>query len=94
MTEVEEPRLNIHVAQGGYPALVLNADFPRLKKHQLPADQQKQNDALAEAYNKKGSFPLTVLLDAHGHVLKEWEGVAADSPENFIAQIENVPHAR
>src|SRR6478672_8175733 len=32
--------------------VVLNADFPRLKKHQLPADQQKQNNALAEAYNK------------------------------------------
>jgi len=74
--------------------VVLNADFPRLKKHQLPADQQKQNEALAEAYNKKGSFPLTVLLDADGHVLKEWEGVAADSPENFIAQIETVPYAR
>src|SRR5438045_3270381 len=44
--------------------VVLSADFPRLKKHQLPADQQKRNEALAEAYNKKGAFPFTVLLDA------------------------------
>ena len=74
--------------------VVLSADFPRLKKHQLPADQQKRNEALADAYNKKGAFPFTVLLDADGNVLKEWEGQVADAPEDFIAQIEKVPHAR
>jgi thioredoxin-related protein len=68
--------------------VVVHADFPRLKKHQLPKDQQKQNEALAEQYNKQGSFPFTVLVDASGKVLKEWEGVVASSPKQFIDQLE------
>ena len=35
VTEVEEPRLNVHVSQGGYPALVLNADFRPLSYYPL-----------------------------------------------------------
>ena len=74
--------------------VLVQADFPRLKKHQLPAEQQKQNEALADVYTKKGAFPLTVLLDADGAVLKEWEGDAANSPEAFIQQLETVAHVR
>src|SRR5690348_3430865 len=33
---------------------LVNADFPRLKKHALPAEQQKLNEQLAEKYNSKG----------------------------------------
>src|SRR5438045_7147853 len=42
--------------------ILVNADFPRLKKNQLPKEQQTQNDHLADQYNAKGSFPLTLLL--------------------------------
>src|SRR4249920_1644691 len=34
--------------------VLLNADFPRMKKNQLPTENQKQNDELAEKYNPKG----------------------------------------
>ena len=44
--------------------ILVNADFPRYKKNQLSVSQQKINDALAEKYNKKGEFPLTVLLNS------------------------------
>jgi len=67
--------------------VLLNADFPRAKKNQLPAAQQKLNDDLAEKYNSKGSFPLTVLVDQNGVVVKSWEGFPA-SPTEFIADIQ------
>ena len=73
--------------------VLVQADFPRLKKHRLPPEQQKENEALAEKYNQKGAFPFIVLLDADGKVLKEWEGEVAGSAQNFITQLEAVPHA-
>jgi thioredoxin-related protein len=54
--------------------VLVRADFPRLKKNQLAKDQQAKNDALAERYNSDGKFPLTVLLNEQGKVLKEWDG--------------------
>jgi thioredoxin-related protein len=69
-------------------ALVLvNADFPRKKKNQLSAAQQRLNDALADKYNPQGKFPLTLLLNADGKVLKEWDGNPAVKPEEFSSQV-------
>jgi len=74
--------------------LIIKADFPRLKKNQLPKELRQQNEALAAIYNKKGAFPYTLLLNAEGKVLKEWEGVVAPSPESFVEQLDSVPDAR
>jgi len=69
-------------------ALVLvNADFPRKKKNQLTAAQQHLNDALADQYNPQGKFPLTLLLNADGKVLKQWDGYPAIKPEEFSAEV-------
>ena len=65
---------------------LIRADFPRLKKNQLSKEQQQKNDALAEKYNNGGKFPLTLLLDEHGKILKEWEGYQP-SVAKFIAEI-------
>ncbi|MCX6211982.1 MAG: thioredoxin family protein [Bacteroidetes bacterium] len=54
--------------------VLLNADFPRYKKNQLPAAQQKINESLAEQFNNKGIFPLTVLVSTQGKVIRSWEG--------------------
>lgn len=54
--------------------ILVRADFPRLAKNQLDARQTAHNEALAERYNKQGKFPFTVLLDAGGRVLHEWDG--------------------
>src|SRR3954470_12516322 len=51
--------------------VLVKADFPRLKKNMLSKEQQKQNDALADKYNSDGAFPLTLLLDADGKVIKK-----------------------
>jgi thioredoxin-related protein len=73
--------------------VLVQADFPRLKKHQLAAALKKENEELAEKYNARGAFPFTVLLDADGHVIKAWEGMVAASSGQFIQQIEATQHA-
>ncbi|MGV3767027.1 MAG: thioredoxin family protein [Chitinophagaceae bacterium] len=73
--------------------VLVNADFPRLKKNRLPDTQQKKNDALAERYNQKGAFPLTLLMNEEGKVLHTWEGVPNTTPEVFTDQLKAACHA-
>lgn len=70
--------------------VLVNADFPRLKKNKLTITQIKENEMLAEKYNKDGAFPLTILLNADGKVLREWVGYPGISPDKFIEQIRSV----
>lgn len=74
--------------------VLVNADFPRLKKNQLSKDQQKKNDKLADKYNQQGSFPLTVLVDEKGNVIRSWEGYPDMTPEQFTGQIKTLVDAR
>jgi thioredoxin-related protein len=74
--------------------ILVNADFPRLKKHQLSKDQQKQNDKLADKYDPQGSFPYTVIMDEKGKVLKGWEGYPNMSPEQFIVELKTYVDSR
>ena len=69
--------------------VLVNADFPRNKKNQLSAQQQKINNKIADEYNSQGKFPYTVLLDANGKVLKEWDGFPAETPEAFTIEVRN-----
>ena len=73
--------------------VLVNADFPRLKKHELSKDQQAKNDQLADKYDKDGIFPLTVLLGPDGKVLKEWKGFPPVSPEEFTKQVKAIVDA-
>ncbi|GGB85438.1 hypothetical protein GCM10007424_26860 [Flavobacterium suaedae] len=70
--------------------VLVNADFPRRKKNQLPAEQVKKNEALAEKYNEKGFFPLTILMDANGKVIKEWQGKPTASVEEWVKEVEGI----
>lgn len=73
--------------------VLVRADFPRQKKNQLPKDQVKRNEALADKYNPDGEFPLTLLVDENGKVIKKWEGFPGVSPEKFVAQISESANA-
>jgi len=73
--------------------LLVRADFPRLKKNQLAPDQIAHNEKLAETYNPKGKFPLTLLLDQDGKILKSWDGYSGESPQNFTKEIEEYRNA-
>jgi len=69
--------------------VLLNADFPRNKKNQLPKDRQQHNEALADQYNPQGKFPFTLLLNAEGKVLKTWDGFPSNSAQ-FIDEVKTV----
>lgn len=73
--------------------VLLNADFPRSRKNKLSKTQLAHNEALAEQYNKSGKFPLTVLLNSEGKVLKVWDGLPDGGAEQFIRQISTFDHA-
>jgi len=70
--------------------VLVRADFPRQKKNQLDAAQVKRNEALADKYNPDGKFPLTLLVDKNGKVLKTWDGNPNEPAERFVAEIESV----
>jgi thioredoxin-related protein len=70
--------------------VLINADFPRNSKDQLSKEQQKLNDALADKYNPDGKFPLTLLLNADGKMLKEWDGLPNVKPVEFVQQVKSV----
>ena len=70
--------------------VLLNADFPRAKKNQLSKEQQKKNDEVADLYNKNGVFPLTLLLNPEGKVLKKWEGFPKQSAVEFTNEIKTL----
>ena len=74
--------------------VLMNADFPRLKINKLSKDQQKKNDKLADKYNSQGIFPVTLLLDAKGNVIKSWEGFPNLSAEQFTGLLKGFVNAR
>jgi len=73
--------------------VLVNADFPRLKKNQLSKEQQKMNNVLADQYNSQGHFPYTILIDAKGKVIKIWDGFPNESPDKFLTDINLVTGA-
>jgi thioredoxin-related protein len=68
--------------------ILVNADFPRAKKNKPVQEIQEANDKLAEKYNIKGVFPLTLLLDQEGKVLRSWEGYVKTTPQEFVQQVQ------
>jgi thioredoxin-related protein len=72
--------------------VLVNADFPRLKKNRLSKEQTIKNERLADQFNPNGTFPLTILLDANGKMIKQWEGMSKETVEKFINEIDASVH--
>jgi thioredoxin-related protein len=70
--------------------VLVRADFPRQKKNQLPKEQVKLNETLADQYNPDGKFPFTLLVDEHGKVLRTWDGFPNETPDKFVSDINSV----
>lgn len=70
--------------------ILVRADFPRSKKNQLTKEQVEHNEKLAEKYNPTGKFPLTLVVDANGKVVKEWDGYVFASQDKFMAELTKV----
>jgi thioredoxin-related protein len=69
--------------------VILDVDFPRLKKNKLSKEQTAINEALAAKYNKKGKFPTILLLDSNANVLGK-TGYKKISPEAYIEHIKSI----
>ncbi len=67
--------------------IIYNADFPRLSKNKLAKEVEKENETLADKYNSKGIFPLILLLDTEGNVIKKWEEYPKETVEEFIGKL-------
>ena len=67
--------------------VLMNADFPRLKKNKLSEQEQKKNGELADRYDKDGVFPKMVLLDSDGNVLATWNGLKKMDPKFLETEI-------
>src|SRR5436305_12038322 len=72
--------------------VLVNADFPRLRKNKLSKEQTAKNDQLAQTYNPKGNFPLTILMNANGTILKEWEGFPNETADKFVSELDASLH--
>jgi len=70
--------------------VMVNADFPRSKKNQLDKTIQKQNESLADKYNPEGKFPLTLLLNADGKIVKAWDGLPNENAEQFSKLVKRI----
>ncbi|WP_109300491.1 thioredoxin family protein [Aquimarina sp. AU474] len=69
--------------------VLLKADFPKRKKNQLSQALQDQNNKLAETYNKRGGFPLAVVLDKTGKKLGA-VGYKKVSPGSYIEILKKI----
>jgi len=49
--------------------VLLKVDFPAKKKNKLSPEMTKQNDSLAEKFNKSGSFPTVIILGIDGKLI-------------------------
>jgi thioredoxin-related protein len=77
----------------GNTLILVNADFPRLKKNQLSKRQQEKNDQLADKYNPQGIFPYTILMDADGKIIHYWDGMPKATAEEFVSEVKTLIHA-
>jgi thioredoxin-related protein len=71
--------------------VLLNADFPMRKANKLSEEQTKKNEALAEKYNKKGTFPTVVILDASGNELGRLPN-PKESAEAYLTELKKLVH--
>jgi thioredoxin-related protein len=69
--------------------VLLQLDFPRLKKNLLSEEQTKHNEKLAAKYNKTGEFPLVVLINTKGEVIAK-TGYQKGGADNFISYLKSV----
>lgn len=66
--------------------ILLKADFPKKKGHQLAPEIVENNNKLAEKYNKNGNFPLVVLMDKNGKTIG-MTGYKNIYPDQYIEQL-------
>lgn len=69
--------------------IVLDVDFPKLKKNRLTKEQVEYNEQLADKYNSKGQFPTIILMNQEGKILGK-TGYKKVSPSQYIEHIKSI----
>lgn len=67
--------------------VLYKADFPKKKKNRLAPEVMNTNKALAERYNRKGFFPLVLILGKNGEVLGK-TGFKNYGPKKYVDHLE------
>ena len=67
--------------------VLLKLNFPRKKANQLSEEQTNHNRALAEKYNREGSFPLVIIMQPDGKILGKL-GFKNVAPKEYISLME------
>ena len=68
--------------------ILLDVDFPRLKKNKLSKEQTTINEKLAAKYNPNGQFPTILLFDSEGNIVGK-TGYRNISPSEYIKHIQS-----
>ncbi len=63
----------------------VNIDFT-LNRNQLPKEKLKYIEQSAEKYNKKGVFPLVLILDEKGKIITSVNGYKGESVEYYLEE--------
>ena len=71
--------------------VLVELDFPRMKKNRLSSEQTNHNESLAEKYNKEGSFPMVVFINSDGKVLGK-TGFRPGGSQAFIDYTDKILH--
>lgn len=69
--------------------VLLKLDFPLRKKNKLSEELTKQNEQLAERFNKAGAFPTVVILSAAEQELGR-TGYKPVGPEAYIGHLQGL----
>ncbi|MDM8160004.1 thioredoxin family protein [Labilibaculum sp. K2S] len=69
--------------------VILDVDFPRLKKNKLSKEQTALNESLAANYNSKGQFPTVILMNSDAKVIGK-TGYKKVSPEEYIEHLQSL----
>ena len=75
--------------ESGKTWVLYRADFPKKKANKLSPELTKENELLAETYNKSGIFPLLLVLDNHGKTLGSL-GFENVTPEVYLNKIKKI----
>lgn len=66
--------------------VLLKVDFPAKQKNKLSPEMTKQNDGLAEKFNKTGAFPTVTIIGVNGNLLGT-TGYKKMSAEAYVAHL-------
>jgi hypothetical protein len=53
----------------------------------LSKEQTLENEKLAEKFNPKGIFPLIILINENGTIIKRWDELPSETIDEFINEI-------